>query len=46
MRIGYTRAARPIDQMGEKDIVGPHNAGSGVRDVVDYGPANHVHMNV
>jgi S-DNA-T family DNA segregation ATPase FtsK/SpoIIIE len=39
MRIGYTRAARLVDSMEEKGIVGPPAAGTGVREVLDYGPA-------
>jgi S-DNA-T family DNA segregation ATPase FtsK/SpoIIIE len=39
MRIGYTRAARLVDTMEEKGIVGPPEPGTGVRAVLDYGPA-------
>ena len=39
MRIGYTRAARLVDSMEEKGIVGPPASGTGVREVLDYGPA-------
>jgi S-DNA-T family DNA segregation ATPase FtsK/SpoIIIE len=39
MRIGYTRAARLVDTMEEKGIVGPPEHGTGVREVLDYGPA-------
>jgi S-DNA-T family DNA segregation ATPase FtsK/SpoIIIE len=39
MRIGYTRAARLVDTMEEKGIVGPPEPGTGVREVLDYGPA-------
>lgn len=39
LRIGYTRAARLVDMMEEKGIVGPPDAGTGVRAVLDYGPA-------
>jgi S-DNA-T family DNA segregation ATPase FtsK/SpoIIIE len=39
MRIGYTRAARLIDQMEEKKIVGTPQDATGVRPVLDYGPA-------
>jgi DNA segregation ATPase FtsK/SpoIIIE, S-DNA-T family len=39
MRIGYTRAARLVDTMEEKGIVGPPATGTGVREVLDYGPA-------
>jgi len=37
MRIGYTRAARLIDAMEEKGIVGPPVNGSQMREVLDYG---------
>jgi S-DNA-T family DNA segregation ATPase FtsK/SpoIIIE len=37
MRIGYTRAARLIDTMEEKKIVGPPQATTQVREVLDYG---------
>jgi DNA segregation ATPase FtsK/SpoIIIE, S-DNA-T family len=39
MRIGYTRAARLIDNMEEKKIVGTPQDATGVRPVLDYGPA-------
>jgi S-DNA-T family DNA segregation ATPase FtsK/SpoIIIE len=39
MRIGYTRAARLVDSMEEQGIVGPPTAGTGVREVLDYGAA-------
>jgi S-DNA-T family DNA segregation ATPase FtsK/SpoIIIE len=39
MRIGYTRAARIVDAMEDKGIVGPPAQGTGVREVLDYGPA-------
>jgi S-DNA-T family DNA segregation ATPase FtsK/SpoIIIE len=39
MRIGYTRAARLVDTMEERGIVGPPSPGTGVREVLDYGPA-------
>ena len=38
MRIGYTRAARLIDAMEEKGIVGPVQPNTQVREVLDYGP--------
>jgi S-DNA-T family DNA segregation ATPase FtsK/SpoIIIE len=38
MRIGYTRAARLVETMEEKRIVGPPVPGSNARDVLDYGP--------
>jgi len=37
MRIGYTRAARLVDAMEEKEIIGPPQANSQVRQVLDYG---------
>jgi S-DNA-T family DNA segregation ATPase FtsK/SpoIIIE len=39
LRIGYTRAARMIDTLEEKGIVGPPDPGTGVREVLDFGPA-------
>ena len=39
LRIGYTRAARLVDTMEEKGIVGPPDPGTGVRAVLDYGSA-------
>jgi len=39
MRIGYTRAARLVELMEEKGIVGPPAQGTGTREVLDYGPA-------
>jgi len=39
LRIGYTRAARMIDTMEEKKIVGTPQDATGVRPVLDYGPA-------
>jgi S-DNA-T family DNA segregation ATPase FtsK/SpoIIIE len=38
MRIGYTRAARLVDVMEERTIVGPPEPNSQVRKVLDYGP--------
>ncbi len=37
MRIGYTRAARLIDRMEEKGIIGPPQSSSQVREVLDSG---------
>jgi S-DNA-T family DNA segregation ATPase FtsK/SpoIIIE len=37
MRIGYTRAARLIDNMEENGIVGPATGGSKPREVLDFG---------
>lgn len=39
MRIGYTRAARLVDKMEEKGIIGQPADATGVRQVLDYGPA-------
>jgi DNA segregation ATPase FtsK/SpoIIIE, S-DNA-T family len=39
MRIGYTRAARLVDVMEERGIVGPPEGTTQVRQVLDYGPA-------
>ena len=39
LRIGYTRAARMMDVMEEKGIVGPQEASSGARKILDFGPA-------
>jgi len=39
LRIGYTRAARLIENLEEKGIVGPPDPGTGAREVLDYGPA-------
>jgi DNA segregation ATPase FtsK/SpoIIIE, S-DNA-T family len=39
MRIGYTRAARLIDSLEQKGIIGPTQPNSQVREVLDYGPA-------
>ena len=37
LRIGYGRAARLVDQLEERGIVGPAVAGSQPREVLDYG---------
>jgi S-DNA-T family DNA segregation ATPase FtsK/SpoIIIE len=39
LRIGYTRAARLVDVMEDKKIVGPPEGATQVRQVLDYGPA-------
>jgi len=39
MRIGYTRAARLMDVMEERGIVGPPVGNTQVRQVLNYGPA-------
>jgi S-DNA-T family DNA segregation ATPase FtsK/SpoIIIE len=38
MRIGYTRAARLIETMQEKKIIGVETVGSGGFEILDYGP--------
>ena len=38
MRIGYTRAARIVDMMEDKGIVGPPEGATQMRQVLDYGP--------
>jgi S-DNA-T family DNA segregation ATPase FtsK/SpoIIIE len=38
LRIGYTRAARLVDMMEDKGIVGPPEGGTQMRPVLDYGP--------
>ncbi len=38
MRIGYTRAARLIETMQEKKIIGTESVGSGGYEILDYGP--------
>ncbi len=37
LRIGYTRAARLIEQLEEDGIIGPATEGSKPREVIDYG---------
>jgi S-DNA-T family DNA segregation ATPase FtsK/SpoIIIE len=39
MRIGYTRAARLIETMQEKKIIGTETVGSQGFEILDYGPA-------
>ncbi len=39
MRIGYTRAARLVETMEEKGIVGSPEPGTGTRPILDYGQA-------
>ncbi|MFC1879666.1 DNA translocase FtsK [Chloroflexota bacterium] len=39
LRIGYTRSARLIEEMEDKGIIGPPDPSTGVREVLDYGPA-------
>jgi S-DNA-T family DNA segregation ATPase FtsK/SpoIIIE len=39
LRIGYTRAARLVEGMEDRGIVGPPHPGTGAREVLDYGPA-------
>jgi DNA segregation ATPase FtsK/SpoIIIE, S-DNA-T family len=38
LRIGYTRAARIVDMMEDKKIVGPPEGTTQLRQVLDYGP--------
>jgi S-DNA-T family DNA segregation ATPase FtsK/SpoIIIE len=38
MRIGYTRAARIVDMMEDKGIIGPPEGTSQLRQILDYGP--------
>jgi S-DNA-T family DNA segregation ATPase FtsK/SpoIIIE len=38
MRIGYTRAARIVDMMEDKGIVGPPVGATQIRQILDYGP--------
>jgi S-DNA-T family DNA segregation ATPase FtsK/SpoIIIE len=38
MRIGYTRAARIVDMMEDKGVVGPPEGTSQLRQILDYGP--------
>ena len=38
LRIGYTRAARLVDNMEDQGIVGPPEGGTQVRSILDYGP--------
>jgi S-DNA-T family DNA segregation ATPase FtsK/SpoIIIE len=37
LRIGYTRAARLVDNMEDSGIISPPQTGSQVREVLDYG---------
>ena len=37
LRIGYTRAARMVDQLEEAGIIGPAKSGSAAREILDYG---------
>jgi len=39
LRIGYTRAARLVDTLEAKGILSPPEPSTGVREVLDYGPA-------
>jgi len=39
LRIGYTRAARIIETMETRGIIGPPEPGTGTRQILDYGPA-------
>jgi S-DNA-T family DNA segregation ATPase FtsK/SpoIIIE len=37
LRIGYTRAARIVDYLEERGVIGPAKSGSKAREVLDYG---------
>jgi S-DNA-T family DNA segregation ATPase FtsK/SpoIIIE len=39
LRIGYTRAARLVETMESKGIVGPPDPATGTREILDYGQA-------
>jgi DNA segregation ATPase FtsK/SpoIIIE, S-DNA-T family len=39
LRIGYTRAARLVEMMEAKGIVGQPDPATGTREILDYGPA-------
>src|SRR6185369_8313821 len=39
LRIGYTRAARLIDVLEEKGIIGPAESGAKPREVINFGSA-------
>ena len=43
LRIGYTRAARIIDQLEAQGIVSPARGGSQPREVLDYGPLSNTY---
>jgi S-DNA-T family DNA segregation ATPase FtsK/SpoIIIE len=38
MRIGYTRAARLVDEMEEQGIISPKLPNTHIREILDYGP--------
>jgi S-DNA-T family DNA segregation ATPase FtsK/SpoIIIE len=42
LRIGYTRAARLVDQLETQGIIGPARGGSQPREVLDYGPLSQI----
>ncbi len=44
LRIGYTRAARLIDQLEEQGIIGPAVSTSQVREVLDMGDENNAEV--
>jgi S-DNA-T family DNA segregation ATPase FtsK/SpoIIIE len=46
LRIGYTRAARLIDQLEEQGIIGPAVPTSQVREVLDKGNSSQVEDNL
>jgi len=37
LRIGYTRAARIVEQMERRGIIGPPQGGAHHREILDYG---------
>ncbi len=39
LRIGYTRAARLVEAMEDREIVGPPHPSTGSREILDYGQA-------
>jgi S-DNA-T family DNA segregation ATPase FtsK/SpoIIIE len=39
LRIGYTRAARLVEMMEARGVVGPPDPATGTREILDYGPA-------
>ena len=46
LRIGYTRAARLVDQLEERGIIGPAQSGSQPREVLDYGSLSDTDLDV
>ncbi len=39
LRIGYTRAARLVELMESRGVVGSPDPATGTREILDYGPA-------